>query len=378
MRIAVVTETWAPEINGVALTVQTYVEQLLALGHEVELTCPERASIREICAPGLAVLRVPGLPIPRYPELRFGLPCNRRLRGRWQQRRPDAVYVATEGPLGWSAVRVAKALGIRVVTGLHTRFDDFVGHYGARWLRPLAFAWLRRFHNRADVTLVPTAELQQFLHQRGFRCVQQLARGVDSERFNPQHRDLALRARWGLAADQLAVLHVGRMAAEKNLPLVASAFSRIQQSAPGARMIWVGDGPELAALRTAHPQHVFAGMQHGLALSQHYASADLFLFPSLTDTFGNVTIEAMASGLAVLAFNYAAAGEYIDDGVNGSTVPFADTERFLDAAQTLASDPARVRRLGANARATVTTGDAHAMASSLQAALLGTAMERCR
>ena len=371
MRIAVVTETWPPEVNGVALTVQQFVQQLLALGHQIELTRPtQTADQMTPAATELQQNLVRGIRLPRYPDLRLGLPNASVFRRNWHKLRPDAVYVATEGPLGWSAVRVAREMGIRAVTGFHTRFDDYVAHYGARMLSPIVLAWLRRFHNRADLTLVPTKQLMDALGAQGFHKLGHLARAVDCERFHPKHRDAALRSSWGLQPETLAVLHVGRLAAEKNLDLVARAFERIRQSQPQARMIWVGDGPALPELRARHPEHVFCGVRHGLELSQHFASGDLFLFPSLTDTFGNVTLEAMASGLPVVAFDYAAAREHMHNGVSGRSVPFADSEAFVLAAAQLADDRAQRSAMGLHARSALTALDQRQVALRLLQALV--------
>jgi glycosyltransferase involved in cell wall biosynthesis len=373
MRIAVVTETWPPEINGVALTVQQFVQQLRALGHDVELTRPLQDGDTHDGDRDQHLVR--GIRIPHYPALRMGFPSAARLRRNWQQRRPDALYIATEGPLGWSALRVARALHIRTVTGFHTRFDDYMAHYGARLLTPIVLAWMRRFHNRGDLTLVPTRELVDALAAQGFRKLGQLARAVDCTRFDPAHRSGALRARWGLGDDGLAVLHVGRLAPEKNLELAARAFDAIRAVQPQARMIWVGDGPALAGLRARHPDHVFCGMQTGTALAQHFACGDLFLFPSLTDTFGNVTLEAMASGLPVLAFDCAAAREHVHDGVCGRTVPSGDEAAFVLAAQQLAADAGLRARMGLRARAAMRALDPRAVALRLLQALVPAAAE---
>jgi glycosyltransferase involved in cell wall biosynthesis len=225
------------------------------------------------------------------------------LTARWSAQRPDAIYVATEGPLGWSALRAARPLGIPAATGFHTRFDDYMGQYGAGFLSPWVFAWLRRFHNRGAATLVPTRELQDQLTQQGFRHVQRLARAVDTRQFHPGWRDGALRVQWGLGDEDLAVLYVGRLAAEKNLPLLVRAFRAVQAQEPSAKLIVVGDGPEREALRELAPDAVFAGLRRGDDLAQHYASADLFVFPSRSETFGNVILEAMASGLATVAIS---------------------------------------------------------------------------
>jgi glycosyltransferase involved in cell wall biosynthesis len=338
MRIAVVTETFPPEINGVALTVQNFVEQLAALGHEVLLTRPAQpGAVAPALPDGVHEHRVRGAALPRYPGLRFGWPAGAALRAFWRAQRPDAAYIATEGPLGWSALNSANALGIPAATGFHTRFDEFVAHYGAGLLTPIAFAWMRRFHNRGQATLVPTRELQQFLETHGFRQVRHLARAVDTRQFHPDRRDEALRAQWGLKPGQLAVIHVGRIAAEKNLGLLARAFHAIQAVRPDARCIVVGDGPALAGLRARHPEFVYAGMRRGDDLAAHFASGDLFLFPSLTETFGNVTLEAMASGVATVAFDYGAAREHLRDGHSGASVAYANEDAFVHAAVGLAT-----------------------------------------
>lgn len=354
MRVALVTETWPPEVNGVALTVQSLARGLRALGHAVEVVRPRRPGKGDDeASDGFDEVLATGAALPRYPGLRFGLPAQSRLVRHWQSRRPDAIYVATEGPLGHSALAASRRLGIPACTGFHTRFDDFARHYGLSWLTPLVFAGMRRFHNRAAATLVPTRELADFLGARGFRRVRLLSRAVDTDAFHPRHRDPALRAQWGLEPDSLAVIHVGRLAAEKNLDLAVRAFDAIRTHQPQARFIIVGDGPERVRLAAARPDIVFAGLRHGDDLARHYASGDLFLFPSTTETFGNVTLEAMASGLPVVAFDYGAAREHITDTTAGVRVPFADDEAFVAAALALADAPERRRRMGQCARTVV-------------------------
>ena len=327
LHIELVTETYPPDVNGVALTVQSLEQGLRRQGHDVGLVRPERDD--ESPHPDPALLLVEGAPIPRYPGLRFGLPAGKRLRARWRAQRPDAVYIATEGPLGWSALRSCRQLGIPVATGFHTRFDDYVGRYGAGFLSPWVFSWLRRFHNRADATLVPTRELQDALTQQGFRHVLRLARAVDTRAFHPGFRDSALRDAWGALDGQPVVVHVGRIAPEKNLPLAVRAFRELQKQRPGARFVWVGDGPARAELQAANPDFVFAGIRRGDDLARHFASADVFCFPSLSETFGNVTLEAMASGIATAAFDYGAGREHLRDGEHGATAAFGDEAGFL-------------------------------------------------
>ncbi len=351
MRLAFVTETYPPEINGVALTVHSLVEQLRQRGNHVEVTRPRQPS--DVADLRDDEFRVASQALPRYPGLRFGWPAGRALRMRWSTARPDAVYVATEGPLGFSALRAACALGIPVLTGFHTRFDQYLSHYGAAALEPIANAWLRSFHNRAHATLVPTPALQDELTQRGIRNAMLLPRAIDGERFAPSRRSEALRESWGLAPSDLAVLNVGRLAPEKNLELLVAAFRAIAARRTDAKLVIVGDGPALGLLREAVPEAVFCGLRTGVELATHYASADLFVFPSLSETYGNVTLEALASGVPVVAFAQGAAFEYVRNGRSGITVPPDDPVSFVEACVALGEQRASRSALAEGARAEV-------------------------
>jgi glycosyltransferase involved in cell wall biosynthesis len=364
MRIGIVTETWPPEINGVALTVAGLVHGLVGAGHAVQLVRPRQdaddAELR--LEAGIATTLTRGVRLPHYPGLQFGLPAARRLRALWKRERPDAIYVATEGPLGWSALRVARALGIPASTGFHTRFDDFARHYGLGALTPAVFAWLRHVHGLGAATLVPTAELSDFLGSHGFANVVRLPRAVDQTLFDPARRDHALRAQWGVGPRQLAVIHVGRIAPEKNLALAVRCFREIQEIFPDVRYVWVGDGPERARLAIENPDFVFTGIRRGEDLARHFASADLFLFPSLTETFGNVTLEALASGVPTVAFDYGAAHEHLRDAC-GRAVPFNDEDAFVRAAREVVLDRAGTTARRKAARAAVADLDPHTVTS---------------
>jgi glycosyltransferase involved in cell wall biosynthesis len=373
MRVAIVTETYPPEVNGVALTVAGLAHGLRATGHEVQLIRPRQPHVDAAAAPASEVL-VAGLRLPRYPGLRLGLPARRRLYTLWQHARPDALYVATEGPLGGSALGVARRLGIPACTGFHTRFDEFARFYGLAWLTPLVRRYLRRFHRRSLATLVPTRELAGWLREQGFGNVALLSRAVDTRLFSPARRDPALRARWGVDADRLAVIHVGRIAAEKNLALAVRAFRAIQKLRPDARFVWVGDGPQRAALQAQHPDFVFCGMQKDEALAAHYASADLFLFPSLTETFGNVTLEALASGVPTVAFDYGAAREHLPADA-GRRIPFGDADAFVQAACALAGDDAGREAMRRAARRAVADLDPQRVCASFAGLLAGLAQQ---
>lgn len=345
MRYTIVTETYPPEVNGVALTVQALEDGLRGRDHEVNVVRPRQ---RRDQRPDGAHMLVPGAALPRYPGLRFGLPSTRRLLRAWRADPPDAVYVATEGPLGWSALRAARRLAIPVATGFHTRFDLYMRDYRLAMLERSALRWMRHFHNRGQATLVPTRELADFLRGSGFHRVRQLARAVDSTCFDPALRDPDLRTAWGVGDDEAVAIHVGRIAAEKNLDLAVRAFRALQAQRPRARMVWVGDGPLRDRLAHDNPDFVFCGTLRGRDLARHFASGDLFLFPSRSETFGNVTLEAMASGLATIAFDYGAAREHLGDGLHGALA--GDDEGFVAAAVRIGCDAGLRRGMGHAAR----------------------------
>ena len=351
LRTAVVTETYPPEVNGVALTIREVVEGLQRRNHDVQLIRPRRNGDD---AAGSSVrfheVLMRGLPIPRYANLRMGVPSKRALVRLWSVRRPDVVHIATEGPLGWSALQAAIHLKLPVSSDFRTNFHAYSKHYGIGWLHKPIMAYLRKFHNRTQCTMVPTEALRRDLERGGFHKLSVVARGVDTHQFHPNRRSEALRRDWGAAADDLVVTCVGRLAPEKNLGVLSAAFEQILRAQPNAKLLLVGDGPLRDELKTRWPVAVLAGQRTGHDLAAHYASADLFLFPSVTETFGNVTIEAMASGLPVVAFNYAAAAQLIRDDDNGCLVPFGDDAAFIKVASRLAGDAPRRRWMGERAR----------------------------
>jgi glycosyltransferase involved in cell wall biosynthesis len=370
-QIALVTETYPPEINGVALTIARLVSGLRARGHAVSLVRPRR---RGDTADAQSTFTA-GLPLPGYRAVRFGLPAGAALRATWRERRPDVIYVATEGPLGLSAVRAASALGLPVVSGFHTNFDRYVEHYGARWLRRPVTAYLRRFHNQTTATLVATDDLRASLHAMRFRNVEVVGRGVDCTLFTPSRRSAALRAAWGAADDDVVVAYVGRVAAEKNVDLAVDAYRAMQAVHRRLRFVVVGEGPAQERLRRAHPDLIFCGFRRGEELGAHYASADIFLFPSDTETFGAVTLEAMASGLGVVAYDYAAAREHVTHAEDGLLVPYRDTRAFIANAVRLISAPGLLARIRRAARPTVLPLDWARVVERFESVLLRAAAE---
>ena len=351
LRVAVVTETFPPEVNGVSLTLSQLVWHLVDRQHSVQLVRLRQPSDRRSHSPaesiessgGSAPMMEPpilmrGIPIPRYPGLRMGLPCKSALVKLWSVRRPDVVHIATEGPLGWSALKAAQQLKLPISSDFRTNFHAYSKHYGVGMLLRSIMLMLRKFHNRTHLTLVPTAALKTELEAAGFKRLAVVGRGVDAGLFHPDQRSEALRRQWGLGKDALAVVYMGRLASEKNLPLVVSTFEAIAQRQPEARLVLIGDGPLRESLKARCPQAIFTGTLRGAPLAQALASTDLFLFPSETETYGNVVAEAMASGVPTVAYRMAAAGELIRSGHNGWTVERGQAGAFTAAAVSAAAD----------------------------------------
>lgn len=271
-RLLLATDAWFPQINGVVRTLDNTIKVLKRTGFEVEVVHPECFTT---------------LPNPIYPEIRLSLPSGKKLRELIQEFKPDHVHVATEGPIGIRMQFVCPALGIRFTTAYHTMFADYLWRLCAV-PKPISWRYLRWFHGRAAQTMVPTSSIQKQLESRGFTNLVRWARGSDTSLFHPRERTLP-------EGERPILMYIGRVSKEKNL----DAFLSLET--PGTKYI-VGDGPYLATLKSRYPKARFPGYRTGEPLAQMYAEADLFVFPSLTDTFGNVLLEALASGVPVAAF----------------------------------------------------------------------------
>jgi glycosyltransferase involved in cell wall biosynthesis len=349
--ICIVTETYPPEVNGVALTLSHLVEGLRANGHAVSIIRPRQRKAESCHGTGDPFTTlVRGLPLPGYKGLQFGLPSGRLFRHNWTHNRPDVVYVATEGPLGWSAVCAAQHLGIPAFSGFHTNYHSYSKHYRLGCLERLVFRYLCGFHNRSTGTLVPTSDLRDRLQALGFKNVSFMGRGVDSHLFGPQRRCPELRRDWGMSDSDLAILYVGRLAPEKNLGVAVEAYRSMKKKRESLKFVMVGDGPLRESLQREHPDLIFRGTQTGEQLARHYASADMFLFPSETETFGNVTLEAMASGLVVVAYDYAAAKLHIKHKETGVLVPYGDSKAFVDSSASMVWESQAIHRIRQQAR----------------------------
>lgn len=271
-RILIVTDAWHPQVNGVVRTLSTVAGELTAMGHVVEVIGPDR-----FCT----------VPCPIYPDIPISILPKRRLARMIESFRPDALHIATEGPLGSAARRWAMRTGFGFTTAFHTRFAEYIKARTGIPVRPI-YAWLRRFHGSAQGTMVATASLRQELSARGFRNIRSWSRGVDLALFKPEPRQ-----DWGLPGP--IFIYVGRVAVEKNI----GAFLDLEL--PGSKVV-VGGGPQLETLRRRYPAVHFTGPRYGAELARAYAGADVFVFPSRTDTFGLVILEALACGTPVAAF----------------------------------------------------------------------------
>jgi len=274
----VVSDAWFPQVNGVVRTLDTLKTELQAAGHDVVMVTPDRFR---------------SLPCPSYPEIRLAVKPGAKLRRMIEQAQPCAIHIATEGPLGWAARRYCLRRAIPFTTAYHTKFPEYVQ---ARWRVPLAlsYAVMRRFHGASSRIMVATQGIEDELTQRGFANIGRWSRGVDTQLFRPRPECRQADGPWGDLPRPI-FLYVGRVAVEKNI----QAF--LDLDLPGSKVV-VGDGPQLDEMRRKHPEVHFAGARHGEDLACHYAGADVFVFPSRTDTFGLVLLEALASGLPVAAY----------------------------------------------------------------------------
>lgn len=289
MRVLVVTDAWYPQVNGVVRTLDTVTTILRRQGHDVRLLTPQSFTT---------------LPCPTYPEIRLSLFPGRHVGDILEEYDADAIHIATEGPLGIAARRICLRRGLAFTTSFHTRFPEYVH---ARFGLPVdwIYAWLRRFHNAGAGVMVATETLYRELAARGFENILIWTRGVDTELFRPRDKsflDHLPRPIW---------LNVGRVAIEKNI----EAFLALELE--GTKLI-VGDGPQLTELARKYPAAHFAGAKHGEELARYYAASDVFVFPSLTDTFGLVVLEALASGVPVAAFPVAAPTDVIGRSETGA------------------------------------------------------------
>lgn len=299
LRVAIFTDTYFPEINGVARTVKRLAEKLEDEGIANRIfTVQSQGGAHE----GSGEKRFPGVSFWGDPQLTLSIPSKREVRTELVRWKPTIVHVATPFGVGMAGLRSAQALRIPLVTSYHTKLADYARFYGLGTIAEIGWKFLRWFHNSGKRTYCPTQAVCDELGTRGFRNLAVWGRGVDSYRFNPRWRSRELRAELGATDRTVVVTYVGRLAREKGLDDACAAMKRAASENSNLRFVFAGDGPYLEQCKRAAPQDaIFLGPLTGDRLSKVYASSDLFIFPSVTDTFGNVLLEAMASGVPIIA-----------------------------------------------------------------------------
>jgi phosphatidylinositol alpha 1,6-mannosyltransferase len=348
MRIAVVTESFAPDLNGVAHSVLRTAEHLLARGHQPVVIAPAPAAgqrtVGEIHP--YPVVRVPSVGVPRYRSFRLGLPTP-RLAEALLTADPDVVHLASPFVLGARAMTVAAQHRLPTVAVYQTDVAAYARAYHLGWGEAAAWRWLRTIHNAADATLAPSTAAAGALAANGVQRVSLWRRGVDAVRFHPDRRDTDLHRRLAPAGETL-VGFVGRLAVEKRVDLLAATCAL-----PGVRVVVIGDGPARADLERQLPRATFLGACHGERLARLYATLDVFAHTGPYETFGQTVQEAMASGLPVVAPAAGGVQDLVEPGRTGLVVPPGDGALLAAAVAELVADPVRRRAYGATARATV-------------------------
>ncbi len=350
LRVALVTGSYNYIPDGVALTLNRLVGYLESQGVEVLVFAPVAK------APAFAhtgdIVPAPSAPFPFRPEYRIALGLTRRPRERLEAFDPDLIHIATPDFLGRQALARGRALGRPVVASYHTRYEAYLKDYGLEFLREGFTAWLRAFYDQVDEVYAPSESMIESLLAEGFSPhIRLWRRGVDTERFNPAKRSSALRAAWGLAPDEVAVTFVSRLVREKRLDTLTEVADKLAAAGLRHRLVIVGEGPERVHLERRLPGAVFTGFLKDEDLAEAYASSDAFLFPSDTESFGNVTLEAMASGLPAVCADATGSRSLVDVGVTGFLAQPGDGRAFFNHVAALVEDRALRMRMSEAARA---------------------------
>jgi phosphatidylinositol alpha 1,6-mannosyltransferase len=356
MRILFCTDTYPPQVNGVSVVTALTVRGLERRGWECTVIAPRYPGTAIAPGDGAAthIVAIPSLPLPRYPDIRVAVP-GARVRDTIARVKPDLVHCATEFVLGRLGMRAVRELGIPVCTSYHTDFTRYAAAYGLPWLAGPVTRSIMRFHSRAARVFTPSSHARDELRRHGVEQVEVWGRGVDASQFHPSRRSAALRMSNGLG-EALTILFVGRLAPEKEVQLVIDAFAIVENALPpgSVRLLVAGAGPDAEALRRrASPGVTFIGsVDHATVLPAVYASADIFVMASTTETLGLVGLEAMASGIPVVATPAGGVAEYLRHGHNGLAFAPREVAGCASAMLALADDPVLRRRLAAGARRT--------------------------
>ena len=352
MRIAIFSEVYWPMVSGVGVTLLRLVRALEARGHVVRVY-----SASYPLPPGLAdrpeVHRSPGVPLFLYPDVQWAFPRQREITADLAAFRPDVVHLATEFALGRAGLKAAQQLDLPIIASAHTDYQKYAQRYGVAWVLGMGWMYLRWFYGHAERVLVPSRLYQQSLERRGVMHTGLWTRGVDPAEFHPGFRSDAYRARYGVGPDDLLVTYIGRLAREKDLHRLVTAWQTLRATRGNAQLVLVGQGPLEEEVRRHAPKGVhLGGLLEGRALGEAYASADCFVFPSSTETFGNSLLEAMASGLPSLAVRGGGVLEFAEHDRNAWLVKPQDTGALAEGLQRLLGDVALRQRLATGGLAT--------------------------
>ncbi|MEL6445917.1 MAG: glycosyltransferase family 1 protein [Bacteroidota bacterium] len=353
-RIALFTGNYNHIPDGVSLTLNRLVAHLEAQGDEVLVFGPT------VDEPPMAhhgtFVPIPSIPAPGRDEYRVSLWFQKEAKRRLEAFRPHLVHIATPDLLGWQALRWAEKNQVPVVGSYHTHFTSYLKYYKLQMLESVVWSYIRRFYGRCEHVYAPSPSVMDALKAHGItRGVRLWARGVDMDRFGPHRRSAAWRAAQGFAPEEVVVAFVGRLVWEKGLDVFADVVQNLERLGVPHRSLVVGDGPAQDALERRLPNTVFTGYLSGTDLATAYASADVFLFPSDTETFGNVTLEAMASGLPTICADATGSRGLVDHGTSGFLVPAGDTTAFTTRTKQLVEDAALRERFGQGALARAQT-----------------------
>ena len=377
LRIALFSGNYNYVRDGANQALNRLADYLLRQGVHLRVYSP---TVAEPAFPATGdLVDVPAIPIPGRSEYRFPLWLTSGVRRDLEQFAPNVVHVSSPDIVGHRAVTWARKNKVAVVASVHTRFDTYLSYYHLQALEPLAREVMRRFYHRCEVVLAPAQSTAAILRaQRMNRDIQTWTRGIDREQFNPEQRDMAWRRSIGIADDEMAIAFLGRIVMEKGLDVFADAIHAFATFGLKHRVLVIGEGPARAWFAEQLPDAIFTGQLTGTDLSRALASADLFLNPSMTEAFGNVTLEAMACGLPVIAADSTGATNLVRYGVTGMLVDGEDPDEFAEALATYARDPDLRRRHGEAGLAVARTMDWDTINSAVIRAYRHAIMKRQR
>lgn len=354
MRVAIFTDTFLPEVNGVAKTLGRWVRFLESQGVECRVFAPETPGMYPDMNRPQLVQRFYSLPLLFYPECKLAIPNPVQLKRTLDAFRPTLIHVATPFNMGLSGLHYARSRRIPVVASYHTHFDRYLSHYKLQWLEPMFWKYMLWFHRECCKIYVPSRSTLEHLAHKGFAGLEIWGRGVDTGRFRPTDRRREILQARGVDPDRFVYLYVGRMAAEKSVDVLFEAYARLpERIRANSSLVLAGDGPlhrEFQERYRRDPHIHFLGFVQGAALEEVYAAADCFVFPSATETFGNVVLESMASGTPVIGADSGGVGDSVSDGQTGLLCTPGNAEAFAKAMMRMHDRPSLRESLAAAGR----------------------------